>query len=89
MGLRPNQSAAALVLSARAYSAPGSHNPWPLLVGAHVAGPISIGDSERRAVRVPWGHVDGTHAKCGNDAGKEHAQRRMSKSDKVIEPQQV
>jgi hypothetical protein len=29
------------------------------------------------------------HAKCRNDAGKEHAQRRMSKSDKVIEPQKV
>jgi hypothetical protein len=60
MGLRPNQVAAALVLLARAYAAPGSYNPWPLLVGAHTASPISIGESERRAVRVPRGHVDST-----------------------------
>jgi hypothetical protein len=60
MGLRLNQLAAALVIPARAYSAPGSHNPWPLLVGAHTVGPISIGDSERRDVRVPRSHMDGT-----------------------------
>jgi hypothetical protein len=37
----------------------GSGFAQPVAI-AHAAGPISIGDSERRAVRVPRGHADGT-----------------------------
>ena len=39
---------------------PDSHNPWLLLMGAEAAGPIWIGDSGRRAVHVPRGHVGDT-----------------------------
>jgi hypothetical protein len=70
-GIRPNtcllasqanQVAASLVLKAEASSGPGSHNPWPPLVGALAAGPTWIGISECRAVRAPRGRADG--ARC-------------------------
>jgi hypothetical protein len=65
---RANQVAASLVLKAEATSGPGSHNPWPTLVGVQAAGPTWIGISESRAVRAPRGHVD--------DAGCQERQRR-------------
>jgi hypothetical protein len=58
-GLRSNHSAVGVVIPARASSGPDSHNPWLLLMGAEAAGPIWIGDSGRRAVHVPRGHVGG------------------------------
>ena len=59
-GLRSNHSAAGARDTCEGVSGPGSHNPWPLLVDAQAAGPIWIGNSERRAVHVPRGHVGDT-----------------------------
>jgi hypothetical protein len=55
-----NHPVASLVIKAKGSSRLGSHNPWPLLVGAEAAGPIWIGDSEGRVVHVPRGHVGDT-----------------------------
>lgn len=52
-----NQLAASFVINARAFSGRGSDNLWPPLVDAQAAGPTWFGDSERRAVHVPRGHV--------------------------------
>jgi hypothetical protein len=52
-----NQVAASYVTNARAFSGPGSNDLWPPLVDAQAAGPTRIGDSERRVVHVPRGHV--------------------------------
>jgi hypothetical protein len=54
-----NQVAASFVTNARAFSGPGSDNLWPPLVDAQAAAPTWIGESERRAVHVPRGHVGG------------------------------
>jgi hypothetical protein len=45
---RPNQAAAAFVVTDEAYLCPGSRRPWPASVGAQ----------EVRVVRVQRGHAD-------------------------------